>query len=106
MVGVEGIEPLAATPLNDGHRVTAGDGEQHPCCYWWTDGGSNPNLCGASAACSHYHYQPIDGRSTQDRTEDLLFPKQTRYQAALYSGLFGAGCRVRTPDRLLDRQAH
>ena len=30
LVGVEGIEPLAATPLDNGHRVTAGDGEQHP----------------------------------------------------------------------------
>ena len=27
---LDGIEPLAATPLNNGHRVTAGDGEQDP----------------------------------------------------------------------------
>jgi len=26
----DGIEPLAATPLNNGHRVTAGDGEHPP----------------------------------------------------------------------------
>ena len=26
---------------------------------WWTDGGSNPNLRGANAMCSHYHYQPM-----------------------------------------------
>jgi len=30
MVEPDGIEPLAATPLNNGHRVTAGDGEQAP----------------------------------------------------------------------------
>ena len=27
---------------------------------WWTNGGSNPDLRGANAACSRYHYQPID----------------------------------------------
>jgi hypothetical protein len=30
MVEPDGIEPLAATPLNNGHRVTAGDGGQAP----------------------------------------------------------------------------
>ena len=30
MVEPDGIEPLAATPLNNGYRVTAGNGEQAP----------------------------------------------------------------------------
>ena len=30
MLEPEGIEPLAATPLNNGYRVTAGNGEQAP----------------------------------------------------------------------------
>jgi hypothetical protein len=29
-VDLDGIEPLAATPLNNGYRVTAGNGEQDP----------------------------------------------------------------------------
>ena len=28
--------------------------------FWWTNGGSNPDLRGANAACSHYHYQPMN----------------------------------------------
>jgi hypothetical protein len=30
LVEPEGIEPLAATPLNNGYRVTAGNGGQAP----------------------------------------------------------------------------
>ncbi len=30
LVEPDGIEPLAATPLNNGYRVTAGNGEQAP----------------------------------------------------------------------------
>ena len=46
------------------------------------------------------HY--LIGLSREDRTPDLLLPKQAHYQAVLYSDKTGAGYQNRTDNRSLE----
>ena len=57
MVDIVGIEPThpEGTDLQSAATLQL----RRMSLIWWTDGELNPDLCGANAVCSHYHYQPV-----------------------------------------------